>query len=380
MQARNTFDAFLAMMEDVKKEKDYTKEKIKMPKLEKEDLETMLYNVIQIFQNEHTLLRISGNYNIVGDLHGNIRDLLRIFSFTGSAMNFGYIFLGDYVDRGDFSIEICILVFALKLLYPSKVYVLRGNHEFESVNTMYGFKAQVIAEYDEDIYNLFNEAFSWMPLAGILNDNIFLVHGGICPALKKVSQIDELQRPITRFDNDLVVSLENENPPPVLDSREPTLIEGMMWSDPCEDTQWFKDSLRGKGDFYGSSAVKYFLNLNNLRCIIRGHECVNGIRRHLNHQVITVFSSSLYSQSPSNSAGLLQVMADGEMHSHLFEPIEQYTKAICEYKKVEMYTYVPLCQRKIYAPLSRSNLSLNRLVHDNKTQNFRKSIIKLVKC
>ena len=92
-----------------------------------------------------------------------------------------YIFMGDYVDRGSFSCETCILLFSMKYLYPKQCVLLRGNHESKEITSFFNFKKECINKYDIDIYNLFIEAFNNLPLACILNNKYFIIHGGISP-------------------------------------------------------------------------------------------------------------------------------------------------------------------------------------------------------
>ena len=100
-----------------------------------------IYHAVQIFKTEEAVLAINSKQDVVvvGDIHGSIKSLLSIFKLTGEPSKTKYVFLGDYVDRGNNSCEVIILLYAYKCLYPNNIYLLRGNHEFKELNRSYGF-------------------------------------------------------------------------------------------------------------------------------------------------------------------------------------------------------------------------------------------------
>jgi protein phosphatase len=98
-----------------------------------------------LFSSEPTLLDISSPCRVIGDIHGQILDLFRIlnkFGFPGSA---SYLFLGDLVDRGEFSIECLVCVFLMKVIWPDRVWVIRGNHEFAFLCSQCGFFNSILS-------------------------------------------------------------------------------------------------------------------------------------------------------------------------------------------------------------------------------------------
>lgn len=104
-------------------------------------------------------------------------------------------FLGDIVDRGEFSFETIFLILLLKYFYQDSVYIIRGNHEFESVCSQFGFKQDIEKLYPhQNIFDLFIDIFNVFPLAALLQQNILCVHGGICPELNSIHQLKSIKK------------------------------------------------------------------------------------------------------------------------------------------------------------------------------------------
>lgn len=270
------------------------------------------------FRKQSTLINLPLGTYIVGDIHGNIHDLLRILGSIGdftrpnskstdnrlpqtsnslenteidlskSTNPTKILFLGDYVDRGEYSIESIILLFALTVAYPDNVFLLRGNHEFMETNEYYGFKAEIENEYgkDSDLYYQFNMAFNYLPITAIVGETNFCVHGGLSSKLSMISQIESFQRPLNNCQNLLLMDL--------------------MWSDPTDETLTFKASNRGGGCFFGQQATEAFLRSNNFTRLFRAHQCCQqGVDTFFNKLGYTVFSTSNYEFN--NLAGYVKV-------------------------------------------------------------------------
>lgn len=253
----------------------------------------------QIFQHENTLINIQIDNDspkdeskkrsivVVGDLHGNIDDLIKIFSKFGYPPyeNRTYLFLGDYVDRGNNSLEVIILLFALKVKYPDRVFLIRGNHESKFVSSQYGFKEECAKYFDLSLYKQFCHAFSYIPIAAIINQSIFCVHGGISPYVQSIEQIEQIQKPIR-------------------DIRTTKIVSELLWSDPSSSSSDFSyvPSKRGIGYIYSESDISNFLNKNNLNLIIRAHKfCPKGFS-WCGQNCLTVFSSSDYCGEENSAA------------------------------------------------------------------------------
>lgn len=161
----------------------------------------------ELLMQESNVVHISAPVTVVGDIHGCVAayrqfyDLLEIFRIGGSAPSTNYLFLGasmltgDYVDRGLFSVETILLLTCLKLRYPSRVQLVRGNHESRAVTQTYGFYAECARKYpNSNVWQYFTDMFDFLTLAVVIDDRIFCVHGGLSPSIHYIDQIKVLDR------------------------------------------------------------------------------------------------------------------------------------------------------------------------------------------
>ena len=268
--------------------------KLVLPYIPCDILVGILDLVRKIFAEEPIILQISGECVIIGDLHGQILDLFRILRRFGLPPLVTYLFLGDLVDRGEFSTETTVFVFLLKILYPKNIYIIRGNHEFRSLCDTCGFFEELSSIYSgssSQMISSFSNVFSFIPLAALLQGDSntlpsLCVHGGIGPGFRHISSLNSISRPITDYNDDIVCSL--------------------VWSDPSATQNGFGSSLRNTGYIFGYQSLSEFLSNNRLLLLIRGHECVSdGVSIQLNRRVITVFSASNYCGLCENKGGVL---------------------------------------------------------------------------
>jgi protein phosphatase len=259
------------------------------------------------FERNDILLHLKSPLYVVGDIHGNIFDLVRILIHVIPPPQSKILFLGDYVDRGEYSIEVMTLLFALSVAYPDNIILLRGNHEFESANSVYGFASEVNALYPgTDLFTAMNAVFAFMPLVAVIDNEIFCVHGGIAPSLTNLSRLRRIKRPLMNYDSQIVSHL--------------------LWSDPCWESETPSGSIRGHGIQFGPKALHDFLSTLRLSKMLRAHECVpTGIARFAGEQLYTVFSSSGY-EGQSNRCGLIFVKGGTEMEFFSLPPIEQVSR------------------------------------------------------
>jgi protein phosphatase len=298
-------DAFLNQMSlDVTK---YTTNEIplSLPVLDGPVLSALFRETQAIFKSEPVLLEVSSPCIIVGDLHGQVLDLMRILSTFGLPSRQRYVFLGDLVDRGEFSLETLVIVLLLKVLWPEQVYLIRGNHEFNLLCSQGGYMMQMFQVFgDLMLYQASVQMFGFIPFAARIDHLILCVHGGIGPELTDVDVINTIFRPVDNFGQDPVDSL--------------------VWSDPADNISEFEASTsRGTGYNFGAAAARQFMMGSHLKLIVRAHECVNdGYKWHFNNEVITVFSASNYCGLVGNLSAVLEVITPSNIKPHQFQPLQ----------------------------------------------------------
>lgn len=238
---------------------------------------------------------------VVGDLHGQLHDLLFLIKERGlPCENNKYVFNGDLVDRGNRGCEITLLLLALKLATPDCVFINRGNHEEAFINIYSGFEEEVLAKYDHKVFQMFQNCFDWLPYATVVNNAAFVVHGGPPGADVKVSDIKSLPR-----GPEATRETTNE--------KQENWYKDMLWSDPHPDGAFVgtMPSKRGAGFLWGKDISERFLAKNNLEIIIRSHQCVSGgIETCHGGKVFTLFSASRYCGTGENKGAILAFMHD----------------------------------------------------------------------
>jgi protein phosphatase len=243
---------------------------------------------------------------IVGDIHGNLHDLVRILGKIRQCPTDRIVFLGDYVDRGQHSLTCVLLLFALKCRHPETIVLLRGNHEFASTNQLYGFKTEVESNFPgSDIWEKCNKVFAMLPLAVTLGQVAICVHGGIGPEIASIDVIREIPLPDESYDPGDIVS-------------------EIVWSDPVRHGPAWQDSCRGRGCCYSPAAARLFLCKSGYQRLIRSHEYVKSGVETLG-STITVFSSSDYC-GQGNNAAFLFIDSSGFISSTKIEPIPELTE------------------------------------------------------
>lgn len=259
-------------------------------KLKEEDLTWLCNQATRVLKNDPILLELEAPLAICGDLHGQFYDLLEFFKLGGQPPETTYLFLGDYVDRGTNSIETFSLLLALKIKYPNKVFLLRGNHESPEICRLYGFFAECCERYNQRMWDTFVSVFQWLPLAAVVSGRIFCVHGGLSPLLTDVKQISQIKRPLNIEDDEMVT--------------------GMLWADPSNEHIGYDESERGTGHTFGEDVANAFLERHDYDLLCRAHQVVpRGFEFpfHPNTTVVTVFSAPDYCGEMGNTAAMLLV-------------------------------------------------------------------------
>ncbi|VDN99415.1 unnamed protein product [Rodentolepis nana] len=256
-------------------------------KMTQEEIERVCGIIKPIFQSEPVLLELQSPIHIVGDIHGQFHDLLRIFDVIKET-NFAFLFLGDYVDRGPQSIEVITLLFVLKALNPEQYHLLRGNHEEELLCSRFGFRAEVLKRYNAELFATFVDVFNYLPIAATIDKKDFCVHGGLCRELfaHGITHIRQFFEPIQR----------------PIDVNESSFVHGLLWSDPKPDKHGirsvgFSPNRQRGGDVenFGHSVTDRFLARFDFEKVMRAHEyCPKGKKEDHDGKVITFFAAPNY--------------------------------------------------------------------------------------
>jgi serine/threonine-protein phosphatase PP1 catalytic subunit len=258
--------------------------------LPKAQIVWLCQKVREIYLAQPMLLELHPPITVCGDIHGQYHDLLRLFDRCKSPPRANYLFLGDYVDRGRQSIETICLLFAYKISYPENFFMLRGNHECAYINREFGFYDECVANYDIGVWRLFCDVFNCLPVAAVIDDKIFCVHGGISPALKTLDDIRGIKRP-------------TEVP-------EEGLLCDLLWSDPDPETDDWDVNERGTSVVFGGDALYDFLESFNFDLVVRAHQAVmTGFEFPFpeDQGLVTVFSAPNYCDEFRNKGAVLHI-------------------------------------------------------------------------
>jgi len=288
-----------------------------------------------ILESQPIVCKVNTPVKIFGDIHGQYSDLMRFFdlwrsptesSLGGDIDSFDYVFLGDYVDRGSHSLETICLLMALKIKYPVQIHLLRGNHEDKVINAAFGFSEECAERLGEDIedpnsvFEALNKMFCWLPLAALIDDRIFCLHGGIGSTVNSIEDIGRMIRPLEVVHESV--------------TTEQQMLIDVLWSDPTENDKEMGVHINTIRDpnstgniySYGPDRVEKFLKQNKLELIIRGHECVmDGFERFAKGQLITVFSATDYCGKHKNAGAALFIHKNYEVVPKLIYPLDMST-------------------------------------------------------
>lgn len=278
----------------------YLEKAMKCELLEELAIKVICLKLKEILVKEDNVLMLSAPITLVGDIHGQFHDLLEIFKIGGDIPNTNYLFLGDYVDRGAHSIETIMLLSLLKIKYPSKIALIRGNHEARVITQTYGFHLECQRKYGTaTVWQCVTDMFDYLPIAALIDKQIFCVHGGLSPAIETVKEIAEIKR---------FQEIPHEGP-----------LADIMWSDPDAENLGFTLSARGAGYIFGEDVFERFLHLNDVTHFIRAHQlCMEGYEIIFQKRFMTVWSAPNYLYRLGNMASILEIDDNRNLHFNVY--------------------------------------------------------------
>lgn len=266
------------------------------------DVQELCTKAIELLIEEANVQHLHTPVTICGDIHGQLHDLLTLFKTGGECPGTQYLFLGDFVDRGFYSLESLLLLLALKVRYPDRIALIRGNHESRQITTVYGFYDECVRKYGSvNVWRYCCEVFDYLALGAIVGGAVFCIHGGLSPDIDTVDQIR------------------------VIDRKQEVPHEGgmcdLLWLDP-EDVQGWAILPRGAGFLFGNNEVRQFLHRNDVSLIARAHQLVmEGYKEMFDGGLVTVWLAPNYCYRCGNIALVLTITDDLERHYKVFEAV-----------------------------------------------------------
>lgn len=259
--------------------------------LSEKDIQKLCSMAKNVLQFEQNVQPVQAPVTVCGDIHGQFHDLMELFSVGGPCPETNYLFMGDYVDRGYHSVESVSYLVVMKLRYPKRITILRGNHESRQTTQVYGFYDECLRKYGSaSVWRMFTDLFDYFPITALVDNKIFCLHGGLSPSIDSIDNI----RSLNRFQE-----VPHDGP-----------MSDLLWSDPDERSNWGV-SPRGAGFTFGADISKQFNHRNNLQMISRAHQLVmDGYAWNHEQQVVTVFSAPNYCYRCGNLAAIMELDED----------------------------------------------------------------------
>ncbi|KAJ5709326.1 hypothetical protein N7493_010660 [Penicillium malachiteum] len=257
----------------------------------------------ELFLSQPALLELAAPVKIVGDVHGQYTDLIRLFEMCGFPPASNYLFLGDYVDRGKQSLETILLLLCYKLKYPENFFLLRGNHECANVTRVYGFYDECKRRCNIKVWKTFVDTFNCLPIAAIVAGKIFCVHGGLSPSLSHMDDIRGIARPT--------------------DVPDYGLLNDLLWSDPADMEEDWEPNERGVSYCFGKKVIMNFLQRHDFDLVCRAHMVVeDGYEFYQDRILVTVFSAPNYCGEFDNWGAIMSVSGELLCSFELLKPLD----------------------------------------------------------
>ncbi|CAK0906724.1 unnamed protein product [Prorocentrum cordatum] len=255
----------------------------------------------EILTEESNVQQVDAPVTICGDIHGQFYDLVELFKVGGDCPDTNYLFMGDFVDRGFHSVETLLLLLALKVRYPDRITLIRGNHESRQITQVYGFYDECFRKYGSvNVWRYCTEIFDYLALAALIEEKVFCVHGGLSPSINTLDDVRQIYR-------------KQEVP------HDGAMCD-LMWSDPEDsDIEGWGLSPRGAGYLFGGD-MKQFNQANSVELISRAHQLVmEGYKWMFSEALVTVWSAPNYCYRCGNVAAILELDENLERQFRIFE-------------------------------------------------------------
>ncbi|KAK9710676.1 sporulation-induced protein [Basidiobolus ranarum] len=272
--------------------------------LSEQNMKKLCELVKELLMEESNVQPVQSPVTVCGDIHGQFYDLKELFNVGGKIPETNYIFMGDFVDRGYFSLETFTLLMVLKARYPDKITLLRGNHESRQITQVYGFYDECQTKYgNANVWKYCCQVFDYLTIAAVIDGSILCVHGGLSPDVRTLDQIRTIQRC-------------QEIP------HEGSFCD-LMWSDPEEIDGWAV-SPRGAGWLFGGRVTTEFNHVNGLDLIARAHQLVQEGYKFMfpDENLVTVWSAPNYCYRCGNVASIMQVKENTVVDESSFKIFE----------------------------------------------------------
>ncbi|KAI9588928.1 hypothetical protein GQX74_007097 [Glossina fuscipes] len=295
------------MMADLDKWIDIVKDCKYLPE---NDLKKLCDWVCEILMEESNIQPVSTPVTVCGDIHGQFYDLEELFRTGGPIPDTNYIFMGDFVDRGYYSLETLTRLLTLKQArYPDRITLLRGNHESRQITKVYGFYDECFSKYgNANAWKYCCKVFDLLTIAAIIDEEVLCVHGGLSPEIITLDQIRTIDRNV--------------------EIPYKGAFCDLVWSDP-EDMDYWGQSPRGAGWLFGQKVTKDFMQINNLELICRAHQLVNeGIKYMFEDKLVTVWSAPNYCYRCGNVAAILSFQTPKERITKIFVAVPETDRVI----------------------------------------------------